>query len=196
MLSFIKRIKETATDIIRALDSNGGPFVTYLIIAGCTFVHLNGRGWAFSLSDLFKQPLTLIGYQFTHPTFSHLFGNMLMLVLFGPACEAYLGRIKFVFLFLVSGILSALGFAMIWEQALLVGASGAISGLIAIFPLVQKRFYERLVAGAVCIIYFWLQVISTIQDIQLPNPAQVAHFAHLVGGVAGLICFSYFFRRN
>ena len=95
---------------------------------------------------------------------------------------------------MLSGIISALGFAAIWNEAHIIGASGAISGLLAIYPFVQERFYERVFAVVVCTTYFWLQVLSTIQDIQAPLFASVAHFAHIIGGAAGLICFVVFLR--
>lgn len=176
------------------LNNSGGPLVTYLIITVCTFVFLRDNGFTFYLPDLVRQPFAIIGYQFTHHSFGHLFGNMLFLMLFGPPCEKYLGHLKFLTLFLLSGIISALGFAAIWNEAHIIGASGAISGLLATYPFVQERFYERVFAVVVCTTYFWLQVLSTIQDIQAPLFASVAHFAHIIGGAAGLICFVVFLR--
>lgn len=155
---------------------------------------LHNDGFVFYLPDLVRQPFALIGYQFTHYAFGHLFGNMLFLMLFGPACEKYLGHLKFLTLFLVSGIISALGFGAIWTEAHVIGASGAISGLLAIYPFVQERFYEKVFAVIVCTTYFWLQVLSTVQDIQVPAFASVAHFAHIIGGAAGLICFVSFLK--
>lgn len=157
-------------------------------------MYLSNNGAAFYLPDLVKQPFTLIEYQFTHYAFGHLFGNMLFLMLFGPPCEKYLGHVKYLTLFLASGIMSALGFSALWNEAHLIGASGAISGLLAIYPFVQKYLYERVFAVAVCTTYFWLQVLSTVQDIQNPLFASTAHFAHIIGGAAGLICFIVFLR--
>lgn len=153
-------------------------------------------GWTFSISDLSSNPFSVIGYQFTHGSFSHLFGNSLFLLLFGPVCEKYLGHTKYAILFLVSGILSAIGFTLIFESAKVVGASGAISGLLAIFPFVQKRFYERIGAAIICVLYFWLQVMAAVQDIQLPLFAQVAHLAHIFGGVAGIAVFAHYFKKE
>jgi membrane associated rhomboid family serine protease len=183
-------------NLVVKLDDSGGPLVTYCIIGICSFIFLYGPGWAFSISNLLSQPFAIIGYQFTHPTFSHLFGNMLFLMLFGPACEKYLGHTKYAFLFLMSGIISAIGFTLIWTGARVVGASGAISGLLAIFPFVQKRCYERVVSAVICILYFWMQIVSSIQDIQLPILATVAHLAHIFGGVAGISLFAYYFRKE
>jgi len=121
---------------------------------------------------------------------------MLFLMLFGPACERDLGHTKYAFLFLMSGIISAIGFTLIWTGARVVGASGAISGLLAIFPFVQKRCYERIVSAVICILYFWMQIVSSIQDIQLPIQAAVAHLAHIFGGVAGISLFAYYFRKE
>lgn len=178
------------------LDNLGGPLVTYFFLCISAFVFLYGGGWTFTISNLVSDPFSIIGYQFTHGSFSHLFGNSLFLLLFGPACEKYLGHIKYAFLFLISGIVSAIGFTLIFSSAQVVGASGAISGLLAIFPFVQKRFYERIGATIICVLYFWLQVMAAVQDIKAPLFAQVAHLAHIFGGVTGIAVFAHYFKKE
>lgn len=178
------------------LDRLGGPLATYFFLGISAFVFLYGGGWTFTISNLVRDPFSIIGYQFTHGSFGHLFGNSLFLLLFGPACEKYLGHIKYAFLFLISGIVSAIGFTLIFSSAQVVGASGAISGLLAIFPFVQKHFYERIGAATICILYFWLQLMATIQDIQLPLFAHVAHLAHILGGAAGIAIFAHYFKKE
>lgn len=200
MLSRITNVCGNILDCLKnwavQLDNSGGPLVTYSILTICTFIHLYGDGWVFSLSTLSTQPFAIIGYQFTHANLGHLFSNALFLLFIGPTCEKYLGHTKFLLLFLVSGILSALGFTLVMSNAQVVGASGAISGLLAIFPFVQKRFYEIIGASVICTLYFWLQVLAAIRDVQLPFFATTAHLAHVLGGVVGLGMFAYFFRRE
>jgi membrane associated rhomboid family serine protease len=160
----------------------------------CTYLHFLGHGWAATFTDIFQQPLTLIGYIITHPTFGHLFGNMMFLLLFGPACERALGKAHYILLFILCGILSGIGFLAVYEGALLVGASGAISGLIAIYPLVQRSWLSRVVGAISCSAYFWIQLTSFILDIQT-GQVGVAHLGHLLGGAVGLILFSVFKKK-
>lgn len=177
------------------LDNTGIPIVTYAYLAVCTFFFFYGYCWIFNVSHIFIQPLTLVGCSFSHPTFGHLFGNMLFLGLFGPACEERLGHTKLAFILLVSGILSAVGFSVLFGGSSIVGASGAICALIAIYPFVQKNWLQTVGSAVICAVYFYLNLVGMISDIQMPLLASTAHLAHLIGGVTGLIMFKYFSKN-
>lgn len=173
------------------LNNKEDSYATYAIMVLCTLIHFSGHGWAATFSDLLAQPFALIGYIVTHPTFAHLFSNMMFLLLFGPAVERYMKKAQYLTFFLLCGILSGVGFLSVYQGALLVGASGAISGLIAVYPLVQRTFLSRLVGAISCSAYFWIQLTSAIIDIQT-NQIGVAHLGHLLGGVIGLLLFNFF----
>ena len=172
------------------------PYATIGIILTNVFVHFHGAGWGFTLADLLRQPFALIGYQFTHPTFEHLFGNMLFLFLFGPSVERYFGHLKFIAFYLLCGIGAALGFALFFPLATVVGASGAIAGLIAIHPFVHRSIVVRLMSACLVAVYFYSQVQASIQDLMVPELSLVAHLAHVVGGVTALVVFSYLHKKS
>lgn len=192
LMKSLKQLK----NLVVSLDSGGGPIITYAIIALCTYIHFIGHGWAFALVDIPSSLWTLVAYQITHPTFEHLFGNMLFLMLFGPSCEEYLGHFKYLIFLIICGVFSAIGLTLVWPNAQIVGASSAIAGLLAIFPLVQKRWFARVVSACVCLVYFWLQITYSIADFQVMNAPGVAHFAHVLGGVVGLIMYCIFHQKN
>lgn len=81
------------------------------------------------------QPGPLFTSMFMHGGWFHLIGNMLFLWLAGGALEDRWGRIFFSILYLVSGVVAALTHAGMHPQSLvpLVGASGAIAGLMGAF---------------------------------------------------------------
>lgn len=145
--------------------------------------------------------LTLFTAMFLHGGWMHLAGNMLFLWIFGDNVEHRLGHLGFLLVYLVTGIAATLFFALFvpHSQVPLVGASGAISGVLGLyflwfprnqvkvfiflFPFIMNTFLipARLVLG------FYL-----LADNLLPfllsrgGEGGVAHGAHIGGFIAGL----------
>jgi len=93
---------------------------------------MSGRVAGFNTTEI--SPFTLISYQFLHGGVMHLLGNMVFLILTGFAVEAALGSLRFLGFYLLSGIGSALLFTLLEPSAgTLVGASGSISGVMAMY---------------------------------------------------------------
>ncbi len=78
---------------------------------------------------------TFLTWNFLHGNFWHLLGNMLFLAAFGPDIERTFGRLGFVLLFVLSGLVAAL--AQIYSNTdamiTLIGASGAVSGIMGAY---------------------------------------------------------------
>ncbi|WP_431685913.1 rhomboid family intramembrane serine protease [Hahella sp. NBU794] len=140
----------------------------------------------------------LLSYQFLHGGFGHVFGNMVMLFLLGFAIERILGAALYVMAYLFCGVVSGFIFSMVEGDSLtpLVGASGAVSGLmgmyVAHYRLQQIRFFAFLYvyfnyfrAPALIMLPVWvgkeLYEYFTYVD---SNVAYVAHAAGLVAGAA------------
>jgi hypothetical protein len=105
---------------------------------------LSARAYAFNARDV--RPITWITSMFLHGDFMHLLGNMVFLFLFGFALEIAIGRGIFLLLYLCSGLGGTL---LYWMSVMgsdhgLLGASGAISGLmgmyIALYGLKKSTF--------------------------------------------------------
>jgi hypothetical protein len=83
---------------------------------------------------------------FMHGGFFHLFGNMIFLFLTGSVIECFWGRARFLSLYFVSGVVATLTFQVFHSDSYtpLVGASGAIAGLMGAFlighPKTKVRF--------------------------------------------------------
>lgn len=139
---------------------------------------------------------TLISYQFLHGGWGHLLGNLLFLFLLGFTVEKALGAARFLVAYLLCGILSGLVFAAFSPGSLtpLVGASGAISGLmgmyVAIYGLRKIRFFYFLGvyfnyfrAPALALLPVWLG--KEIYDYWFAGATGVAYMAHAGGLLAG-----------
>lgn len=152
----------------------------------------------FGLLPAHLNPLTLITYQFLHGGLMHLVGNMFFLIMCGFAVEATIGHTRFAGFYLTSGVIAGLSFSALNldSQFPLVGASGAISGVmamyLAVFRLKKIEFfywlfvfvgYIRLPALAILPIYIGKEVISYFTD----TGSNVAFMAHAGGFVAGAI---------
>lgn len=141
------------------------------------------------LSDLFA-------YQFLHGGIGHLTGNMVFLFLLGFTLERALGRSRYVMSYLACGALSGLFFSLFegdsWVP--LVGASGAISGLmgmyVALFGLKKIRFFyfvgvyfNYFTAPALVMLPVWIG--KELYDFWLGEASGVAYLAHAGGLMAG-----------
>ena len=145
-----------------------------------------------------------ITYQFMHAGFMHLLGNMLFLLVFSTVLELMYGGLLVGALYLVSGIAGAWGF-LHWGQptmAPMVGASGALTGLMAFYLMVERkknvRFFYFLspIEGYFGIIYLPtlliipLCLISDVTAFVASNTSvggSIAYAAHLGGMLFGLI---------
>jgi membrane associated rhomboid family serine protease len=142
----------------------------------------------FNVSEVLREPWTIISYTFVHAGFFHVFFNMLMLFFFGPPLEERWGGKEFIKYYLICGIGGAL-FTLVFGGGTIIGASGAVFGVMlayalnwpdsliwiyAIFPIKAK--YLVLFLGAASFFSAFLGA----QD-------GIAHFAHLGGLVVGYV---------
>jgi len=86
-------------------------------------------------------PLTLITYQFLHGNFWHVLGNMIFLFVFGRDIEQMLGHLRFLAFYLLCGIGAGLVFVLssLGSEEWLIGASGAVAGVLSIYLLFRRN---------------------------------------------------------
>ena len=199
------------------------PVVTWLIVAACVAVFL----WEISLGKAMDGALFVLGFtpvalfhpqaasegaayyspyttifvsMFLHGGFLHLAGNMLYLWIFGNNVEDAMGHIRFTFFYLVSGIAAALTFAIIEpsSQIPMVGASGAISGILAAYVLLYPRARVRVIVplgfflypmtvSAIWVIGFWFLYQLLMAALSNPTQPGTAWWAHVGGFAIGLL---------
>ncbi|MHC4848610.1 MAG: rhomboid family intramembrane serine protease [Planctomycetota bacterium] len=142
--------------------------------------------------------LALFLCMFLHSGFGHIFGNMLFLWIYGNNVEYRLGKFFYVVWYLVTGAIATLSFSFMAGDSMipLVGASGAISGVLGFYLIWFPHNYVKVFLffpffGIYPIRAYWVLGIYLVLENILPMMAQsgggVAHGAHLGGFVAGAV---------
>ncbi len=145
---------------------------------------------------------TMFTSMFMHGGWMHLIGNMLYLWIFGDNCEDLLGPFWFIVFYLLSGIGAVLLFVVFSPNAdvPLVGASGAISGVLGLYALKFPRariltaltlgFFIRMIwvpAMVVLGIWFLMQLLFALTSSASEASGGVAYMAHVGGFLVGLL---------
>jgi len=150
--------------------------------------------------------LNLITSQFLHGGFLHLLGNMWFLWIFGDNVEDAMGKLRFLFFYLLCGVAAALTHIAFTPHSdlPLVGASGAIAGVLGSYFLLHPRakvltfvfffpfIFDIIAVPAVIFLGFWF----LLQVLYAPFGGAVAWFAHIGGFVCGLALTFLFVRRK
>jgi membrane associated rhomboid family serine protease len=209
------------------------PVVTIALITGCTLVFLwqltlgpkSGQAVVYALGlipavvlhKVSLQPglavvapaATVFTSMFLHGGFLHLGGNMLYLWIFGNNVEDAMGHGRFLVFYLLCGTAAACGQILQdpGSQVPMIGASGAISGVLGaylllypharvlvVIPLVFIPYIVRIPAAWVLGLWFFLQLLSSL--LSRGGEAGVAWFAHIGGFIAGMLLILVFKRRG
>ena len=194
------------------------PFVNYGLIAlnVCIFgLEVTGadgdaltRSWALVPAVLVAHPLaaapSLVTHMFLHGGLTHVAGNMLYLWIFGDNVEDALGHARYVFLYFACGLAAALAqvAASAGATVPMLGASGAIAGVLAAYGVLYPRsaiavinpipfmwlfwgIFMSFPAWLVILEFFAVNLWSAFQ----PSNAAggVAFVAHVGGFLSGLV---------
>ncbi len=153
---------------------------------------------------LIPEDLTLITYAFVHLDFWHLTSNMLFLWVFGDNVEDALGHVRFLIFYILCAAAAAMvhGYVSPGSEGPLIGASGAISGIVAAYFLLHPRvrlwvlvlFRIPLPLPAFIPLTLWLlqQFIMIVLDVD----GVVSWGAHVGGIVAGAILVIFMRRKG
>lgn len=150
-------------------------------------------------------PVEAFTSAFTHGSWSHLVGNMVFLVAFGPLVENLLGPVRYLAMYLVAAFAAdalqgglTLAFAPHDGDIPDIGASGAISGVIGAY-LVARPFervltwlipalFLRIPALGLLGVWFILQALEGAYSLSDPGAVVgIAFFAHVGGFLAGVV---------
>ena len=202
------------------------PYVTYGLLALCVVVFLyqvNGSLRDFQLSVLsygaipalvfgeaepapwmVAPSLSLLTANFLHGSWWHLIGNMLFLRVFGDNIEDAMGHGRFFAFYLICGIGAILAHAIAQPDSTMpvVGASGAVSGVMGAYLLLHPRssiltligwLILPLPAFLLLIVWMGFQVFSALGE--SGAGAAVAWWAHIGGFLLGM-ALTPFFKRG
>lgn len=152
---------------------------------------------------LYATPVTSM---FVHGGFFHVAGNMLYLWIFGNNVEDAMGRGRFLLFYLLCGLAGAFAQVMMNPSSTvpMVGASGAISGVLGaylllypharVLTLVSFGWFIRLVEiPALVVLGFWIivQLLNGLLTFTFEGGG-VAWFAHIGGFGAGMLLIPFF----
>jgi membrane associated rhomboid family serine protease len=170
------------------------PWVRGLIIANCAvyFLQMTSSPGAFNQfvlipNYIFERPWTLLTYMFLHGSPTHLLFNMLGLYFFGPQVESRLGSRRFMTLYLISGLAGAALSLWFANLSSVVGASGALFGVMLAFARywpeaqIYLMFMIPVPARAAVLLMAAMSLWSGFRG----SRSGVADFAHLGGFVGG-----------
>ena len=133
------------------------------------------------------RPWTLITHMFVHGSFPHLLVNMIVLFFFGTELERRVGESRFLQIFIISGLVAAIGQMAAVPTDSMVGASGALYGVMGCLAVIAPEI--------TVMIYFVIPlsiraavVLFAVLDFAMMGTADsIAHMAHIAGLVAGLV---------
>lgn len=158
----------------------------------------SGQGWAGFLTSMFL-----------HGGWMHLFGNMLFLYIFGDNLEDLMGHVGFLVFYLAAGLAAAAGQVLAdpWSPLPMVGASGAIAGVMGGYLLLFPR--AKVDVLIIFVIFFrifpipaWIMLglwfgLQLISGFSAPSDmGGVAYWAHSGGFLAGLVFTLPFWLRK
>lgn len=131
-----------------------------------------------------EEPWRLLTSGFLHDGIFHVGLNMWVLWVLGRFMEPALGRVRFVALYFCSLFAGSLGVVLIDPEALTVGASGAIFGLMGgAFLVARERNIDLRRSGLVTVL-----VINLLITFAIPGISIGGHVGGLIGGaLAGMI---------
>jgi membrane associated rhomboid family serine protease len=152
--------------------------------------------------------LTIFSSMFLHGGLFHLLGNMLYLWIFGNNVEDYLGHVRYIIFYLISGFFAAFIHTLsdLNSAIPMIGASGAIAGILGAYLVLFPRanvstlfifiiFFKIIKVPAVLILGLWflLQLLNAGS-----GGGSVAWYAHVGGFLTGVILIQIFksFRRT
>jgi membrane associated rhomboid family serine protease len=150
---------------------------------------MSARGWVPAL-------VTLLTYQFFHADIAHVFGNMIFLWVFGDDIERALGRWRYLAFYLLCGLVGGLVFAVvdIHSRIELIGASGAISGVVIAYVMLRPCAKITVLLGIIPlrISAYWVVgmfVITQLWNLGASSKSDVAYWCHFGGMLTGGILF-------
>lgn len=161
--------------------------------------------------DAAPQYWTVLTSVFMHGGWFHLIGNMLFLWVFGNNIEDAMGHGKFVAFYLLCGVAAAATQTLLSPHSVvpMVGASGAISGVLGAYLLLYPRvrvhtlivlpiYITTVALPAYVMLGYWalLQLLGGVSSLSEIEKGGVAFFAHIGGFVVGLLLVRLFVSED
>lgn len=205
--------------------SKNKPYITYILIALCSFffilqylsqmnveIFLN---YGFVPNNFFNSDFSFDSYlpifssMFLHGGLAHIAGNMLYLWIFGDNVEDSMGKVRFIIFYLSCGVIAALAQGLVDPSSNIpmVGASGAIAGVLGAYLLLYPRanvkclffiiiIVQMIRIPAFIVLGFWIFGQFFSAPFSLDSDGGTAYFAHIGGFLAGMILIPFFKKKD
>ncbi|UDM32617.1 rhomboid family intramembrane serine protease [Lentilactobacillus laojiaonis] len=171
------------------------PFMTYalIIIMVLIFIIMSLDGGTTNSYNLVRfgaqfNPYIMAGEywrlvtpMFLHIGFTHLFLNLFTIYLIGPYVEKIFGHLRFIIIFLLSGIVGNLA-SFAFSDSVSAGASTAIFGLFGVFIMLSENFQNSIINN-MARNFGLLIILNLVSDLFMPQVNIVGHIGGLIGGI-------------
>ncbi|MBV7274992.1 rhomboid family intramembrane serine protease [Clostridiaceae bacterium UIB06] len=208
ILYFSEAIKEKANELASCMNHIGNskrsrekqetPIVTYVLIGLNVLMYLITAYLSGNIVDSNINVLVFLGAKvnelikggeyyrfitcmFLHGGIIHLALNMFALKSLGPLIEQVYGKVKYIIIYFLSGILSSI-FSYMFSTSVSIGASGAIFGLLGAALILALKMKGSIGKG------FMTNILSVIavnlfMGFSIPNVDNFGHLGGLIGGI-------------
>lgn len=185
--------KKTAKEdkiLAKIFKDNSKPIMTYFLILiniiVFLFTLLNYVGVISTFANYYVDVQNgeiwrLITSVFVHANIFHIFFNMYALFMIGPLIEKYYGKIKYLIIYLGSGVIGSL-FSVVLSNNLSVGASGAIFGLFGAMLYFGYK-YRATLDGFLKSNIIPVIIVNLLLSFMMTNIDAFAHIGGLLGGI-------------
>jgi len=132
------------------------------------------------------RPWTLITHMFVHDDIPHLLVNMIVLFFFGTELERRVGESKFLQIFIISGLVAAIGQMAVVPTGSMVGASGALYGVMGCLAVIAPEITVLIYFVIPLSIRAAVVLFAVLDFAMMGSGDSIAHMAHITGLLAGL----------
>lgn len=140
---------------------------------------------ALDTDQIMNRPWTLLTHMFVHANFDHLFWNMIMLFFFGAELERRIGEGRFLQIYIISGIVGAIG-QMLIAGGVMLGASGALYGVMGCLAIIAPEITVMLFFVLPLSIRSAVVLFALMDFLTMGSGDNIAHMAHIAGLFVGL----------
>ena len=155
---------------------NGSIITRYLLYGPAV---ANGEWWR------------LVTAMFLHASILHIGFNMYVLWVIGTPVEQYLGKARYLGLYLVSGLAGSAGALLQAPATPVVGASGAIFGILGAMLILEWQITGRLAGQAAALI-----AINLVISFVIPGISWGGHVGGLIGGILIMLAYGHWSDRG
>lgn len=190
-----------------ALGTNRAP-VTYTLIAINVAVYLltvaqGGGGFSSPGGSLFNKTVLygpfvahgdwwrLVTAMFLHASLLHIGFNMYALWVIGRIVEQYLGTVRYIGLYFVSGLAGSAGALLQAPHTPILGASGAIFGILGAMLVIEWQVTGSLAGQAAALI-----AINLVISFLIPGISWGGHVGGLIGGILVMLAYAHWSDRS